>query len=54
MPESVTRSTLKQHRHSEAVTGIHTFPDRGHSLIVDSGWPEIAEFCLTWLKEHVG
>jgi pimeloyl-ACP methyl ester carboxylesterase len=52
VPESVTRSTLKQYRHSSAVTDIRTFPDRGHSLVVDSGWPEIAEFCLTWLKEH--
>jgi pimeloyl-ACP methyl ester carboxylesterase len=52
VPESVTRATLKQYRHSAAVTDIRTFPDRGHSLVVDSGWPEIAEFCLTWLKEH--
>ena len=52
VPESVTRSTLKQYRHSSAVTEIKTFPDRGHSLTIDSGWPEIAETCLTWLKEQ--
>jgi pimeloyl-ACP methyl ester carboxylesterase len=52
VPESVTRSTLKQYRHSSAVTDIETFPDRGHSLVVDSGWPEIADLCLGWLKEH--
>jgi pimeloyl-ACP methyl ester carboxylesterase len=52
VPESVTRSTLKQYRHSSAVTDIRTFPDRGHSLVIDSGWSEIAEFCLIWLKEH--
>lgn len=52
VPESVTRSTLKQYRHSSAVTDIETFPDRGHSLIIDSGWPAVAEYCLTWLKEH--
>jgi hypothetical protein len=48
----VTRSTLKQYRHSSAVTDIETFPDRGHSLVVDSGWPAVADLCLTWLKEH--
>ena len=52
VPESVTRSTLKQYRHSTAVTDLETFPDRGHSLTIDSGWPAVADLCLTWLKEH--
>ncbi len=52
VPESVTRATLKQYRHSAAVTDIKTFADRGHSLTVDTGWPEIADTCLTWLKEQ--
>jgi len=52
VPESVTRATLKQYRHSDAVTDIKSFPDRGHSLTIDSGWPEVAETCLTWLKEQ--
>jgi pimeloyl-ACP methyl ester carboxylesterase len=52
VPESVTRATLKQYRHSSATTDIKTFPDRGHSLTIDSGWPEIADSCLSWLKEQ--
>ena len=52
VPESVTRATLKQYRHSDAVTDLVTFPDRGHSLIIDSGWAEVAETCLGWLKEQ--
>jgi pimeloyl-ACP methyl ester carboxylesterase len=52
VPESITRSTLKQYRHSSAITDIKTFADRGHSLVIDSGWPEIADTCLGWLKEH--
>jgi pimeloyl-ACP methyl ester carboxylesterase len=52
VPESVTRATLKQYRHSAAVTDIKTFADRGHSLTIDTGWPEIADTCLTWLKEQ--
>ena len=52
VPESVTRSTLTQYRHSSAVTDIETFPDRGHSLVIDSGWQAVADLCLTWLKEH--
>ncbi|GAB3075033.1 alpha/beta hydrolase [Pedococcus soli] len=52
VPETVTRATLKQYRHSEAVTDIVTFADRGHSLTIDSGWREVAETCLRWLKEQ--
>lgn len=52
VPESITRATLKQYRPSSAVTAIKTFGDRGHSLTIDSGWPDIAETCLTWLKEQ--
>ncbi len=52
VPESITKSTLKQYRHSAAVTDLVEFPDRGHSLVIDSGWPEVAKACLTWLAEH--
>ncbi|MFJ2758912.1 alpha/beta hydrolase [Nocardioides sp. NPDC087217] len=52
VPESVTRSTLKQYRHSEAVTDLMTFPDRGHSLTIDSGWSEVADNCLGWLRKQ--
>ena len=52
VPESVTRATLKQYRHSEAVTDLMTFAGRAHSLTVDSGWREVADTCLTWLKEQ--
>lgn len=52
VPESVTRATLKQYRHSEAVTDLTTFPDRGHSLTIDSGWSEVADTCLAWLRKQ--
>ena len=52
VPESVTRATLKQYRHSNAVTDILEFPDRAHSLTIDSGWREVADATLTWLKEQ--
>ncbi|TPG13414.1 alpha/beta hydrolase [Pedococcus bigeumensis] len=52
VPESVTRSTFKQYRHSAAVTELKTFADRGHSLVIDSGWTEVADVCLKWLREQ--
>jgi pimeloyl-ACP methyl ester carboxylesterase len=54
VPEAITRSTLKQYRHSDAVTHIHGFPDRGHSLTIDSGWREVADVALDWFSRHGG
>ena len=47
VPEAVTRATLKQYRHSDAVTDLVEFADRGHSLTIDSGWQQVATTCLT-------
>jgi len=52
VPESVTRATLKQYRHSDAVTDIVEFADRAHSLTIDHGWREVGDTVLTWLKQH--
>ena len=52
VPEAVTRATLKQYRHSDAVTDFMEFPDRGHSLTIDHGWRDVAEACLSWLKQQ--
>lgn len=50
-PPVLTRSTLKLYqRNSKAVTEFKEFAGRGHSLVIDSGWRELAEYCLTWLK----
>jgi pimeloyl-ACP methyl ester carboxylesterase len=52
VPESVTRATLKQYRHSDAVTELLEFPDRAHSLTIDHGWREVADTTLSWLSKH--
>ena len=52
VPEAITKSTLKQYRHSDAITDLIEFEDRGHSLTIDSGWRDVAQASLTWLAEH--
>ncbi|TQS39697.1 alpha/beta hydrolase [Cryptosporangium phraense] len=52
VPEAVTRATLKQYRHSDAVTDILEFPDRAHSLTIDSGWRDVATASLDWLRKQ--
>jgi pimeloyl-ACP methyl ester carboxylesterase len=52
VPDVVTRSTLKQYRDSTAVTELKQFEGRGHSLTIDSGWKEVADTVLDWLKAN--
>ena len=43
-------SFVNKNRKSSSVTEYKVFPDRGHSLTVDSGWKDVANASLTWLK----
>ena len=52
VPKAVSRATVKLYRHSPAVTELREFPDRGHSLTIDNGWPEVADAALAWLSER--
>ena len=52
VPESITKATLKQYRHSTAETDLIEFEDRGHSLTIDAGWREVADSTLAWLEQH--
>jgi pimeloyl-ACP methyl ester carboxylesterase len=50
VPPVLVKSALKNYRNSGAVTDFKEFSKRGHSLTIDSGWREVAEYCLAWLK----
>jgi esterase/lipase len=41
---------LKQYRDSTAVTELKQFEGRGHSITIDSGWRQVADAVLDWLK----
>ena len=49
VPDVVTRAAFKLYGNSTAVTDLKQYVDRGHSLVVDSGWREIADDVLGWL-----
>jgi len=51
VPLAITRATLKQYRKSSAVTDLEVLPDRGHSLTMDDGWPEVADLALRWFEK---
>lgn len=52
VPPVIVESTLKLYRKSPAVTEFKSFAGRGHSLTIDSGWREIAEYSLDWLESQ--
>ena len=50
-PPVLGRASLKKYNKS-VVTDFKLFEGRGHSLIVDSGWKEVAEYALAWLNKQ--
>ncbi len=49
-PPVLVKSALRAYGQSPAVTEFKEFAGRGHSLVIDSGWQELAEYCLSWLQ----
>ncbi|GAA2154868.1 alpha/beta fold hydrolase [Kitasatospora kazusensis] len=49
VPDRLTRSAYKEYGDSTAQTDLKQFADRGHSLVVDSGWRSVADHVLDWL-----
>lgn len=52
VPDAATRAVYKQYGDTTAVTDLKQFADRGHSLVVDSGWRFVADYVLGWLDGH--
>ncbi|WP_248959718.1 alpha/beta hydrolase [Sphaerisporangium perillae] len=46
-------SYKKQKRNANAVTEIVELPGRGHSLTIDSGWREVADTALAFVRRFV-
>lgn len=49
VPEVVAKAAYKLYAGSGATTDFHAFPDRGHSLVLDHGWRDVADVTLDWL-----
>jgi non-heme chloroperoxidase len=53
VPPAISMSTRKQYHRSPAITDFVEFTGRGHSLTVDHGWAEVADYARDWLSERV-
>jgi non-heme chloroperoxidase len=50
VPWAIVNSEYRKQRGNEAVTEVARIPDRGHSLTIDSGWREVAETVLDFVR----
>ena len=50
---AIGNAAYKRQRHNKAVTEIRRMPNRGHSLTIDSGWREVAQVALDFVKRFV-
>ena len=53
VPPAIANAAYKRQKHNESVTEITTIPNRGHSLTIDSGWREVAQTALDFVKRFV-
>jgi pimeloyl-ACP methyl ester carboxylesterase len=50
VPLAITRASYKIQAKNPKVTEIAEIPGRGHSLIIDSGWKDVAQVALDFVK----
>ena len=50
VPWAIANAAYKRQRKNSAVTEIKQIPNRGHSLTIDSGWQEVANTALEFVK----
>jgi len=51
-PPAIVAASYKRQLRNPAPTRLVQIPGRGHSLVFDSGWSEVADTVLAFLKEH--
>lgn len=53
VPWAIANASFKKQRRNEGVTEIEKIANRGHSLTIDSGWREVADTALAFVKRFV-
>jgi len=52
VPRAVAEAAYKKQKRNQGVTEIVELPNRGHSLVIDNGWREVADMALAFVKRH--
>jgi len=52
-PWAIANASYKKQKRNQAVTEIIEMPNRGHGLVIDSGWREVADTALAFVQRFV-
>jgi non-heme chloroperoxidase len=52
VPPAVSYANYQRQRCNSGVTEFSEMPRRGHSLIIDDGWPDVAAAALAFIRRH--
>jgi non-heme chloroperoxidase len=53
VPWAIANASYKKQKRNEAVTEIVEIPNRGHALTIDSGWREVCDTALDFVKRFL-
>ena len=54
MPAAIAKAAYKRQKGNESVTEIVEIKGRGHALVIDSGWREVADTALEFVRRFSG
>ncbi len=52
VPWAIANGDYKRQKRNQSVTEIVEMPNRGHALVIDSGWREIADTALAFIQRY--
>jgi pimeloyl-ACP methyl ester carboxylesterase len=53
VPWAIANASFKQQQKNRSVTEIVEIPNRGHALTIDSGWREVADTALKFIRRFI-
>ena len=53
VPRAISHAAYKRQEHNPGVTEFAEIPGRGHSLTIDSGWSDVAQTSLDFIRRFV-
>jgi non-heme chloroperoxidase len=53
VPRAISHAAYEQQRRNPGITEFTEAPNRGHSIVIDSGWREVAQNAVDFVKRFV-
>ncbi|MCW2523979.1 MAG: Alpha/beta hydrolase family protein [Frankiales bacterium] len=51
VPHAIAYAAYRRQLHNSSLTEFHEIPGRGHSLVIDAGWSDVAQVALDFLAK---